>query len=181
MGKIKIISNIKKWAKNNRTEFIFLLAILAVGAFLRLYRIGEYMTFLGDEGRDVIVVRRLLVNFDPILVGPGTSIGNMYLGPIYYYMIAPFLWLFNYSPVGPSVMVALFSVATIFLTWFVAREWFGKLAAFVAALFFAVSPTTIIFSKSSWNPNIMPFFVQFFKSFDIARLADIFSCLERLT
>ena len=153
-----MINNIKKWIKKNKNDFIILVLILALGAFVRLYKIDGFMTFLGDEGRDAIIVRRLLVNFDPILIGPGTSIGNMYLGPLYYYLMAPFLLLFNFSPVGPSVMVALFAVATIFIVWYVARLWFGKAAGVVSALLYALSPVIIIYSRSSWNPNIMPFF-----------------------
>src|SRR3972149_11757908 len=117
MEKIALMINgrwlmVKKWIKENRREAAILALILLVGAYFRLYRIDEYMTFLGDEGRDALVVRRLLVNADPILVGPGTSIGNMYLGPIYYYLMAPALFLANFSPVGPSIMVALFGIAT---------------------------------------------------------------------
>lgn len=129
-----------------------------VGAFFRLYKITGYMTFLGDEGRDAIVVRRLLVNGDPILIGPGTSIGNMYLGPLYYYLIAPSLLLANFSPVGPSLFVAVVGIATIGLIYWIAREWYGKIGAWVAAGLYAISPTVIIFSRSSWNPNVMPFF-----------------------
>src|SRR3989304_8445921 len=151
-------SQITKWVKENRLEAFWLAVILLIGAFFRLYRIDEYMTFLGDEGRDAIIVRRLLVNFDPILIGPGTSIGNIYLGPLYYYLSAPFLFLANYSPVGPSVMVALFGIATIFLVWYLGRGWFGKSASLVASLLYALTPVIIIYSRSSWNPNIMPFF-----------------------
>lgn len=159
-----VLKNFKNWVKNNKVEFAILVAILAVGAFLRLYKIADYMTYLGDEGRDVIVVRRLLVYFDPILIGPGTSIGNMYLGPLYYYLIAPSLWLAGFSPVGPSVFVALIGVATVFLVWKIGREWFPSslklrgTSGLIAAFFYAISPTVIIFSRSSWNPNIMPFF-----------------------
>jgi 4-amino-4-deoxy-L-arabinose transferase-like glycosyltransferase len=152
------LQRIRLFIRHNKLEFFLLVVILAIGAFCRLYRISEYMTFLGDEGRDAIVVRRLLVNGDPILVGPGTSIGNMYLGPLYYYFIAPFLWLFQYSPVGPSVLIAIVGVLTIFLLWFASREWFGSTGALGASLLYALSPTIIIYSRSSWNPNIMPFF-----------------------
>lgn len=156
--KFLVFDKILKWIRENPREFVLLLVILVIGAFLRLYKISEYMTFLGDEGRDVIVVRRLLVNLDLILIGPGTSIGNMYLGPLYYYMMAPALFLASYSPVGPAIQIALLGVATIFFVWFVAREWFGRIAAFSASLLYAISPTVIIHSRSSWNPNIMPFF-----------------------
>lgn len=151
-------SRITKWIRKNPQEAVTLLVIIFLAAFLRLYKIDQYMTFLGDEGRDAIIVRRLLVEFDPILIGPGTSIGNMYLGPLYYYLIAPALFLANLSPVGPSVFVAIIGVITVFLVWYIARSWFGKIAGLSASLVYALSPTVIVYSTSSWNPNVMPFF-----------------------
>ncbi len=159
------ISAIKEWIKSHKLEFLILTLTLLLGAFLRLYRIDEYMTFLGDEGRDAIIVRRFLTQGDLMFVGPGTSIGNMYLGPLYYYMMAPALLLANFSPVGPAVMVALLNTITIFLVWYVARKWFPSqgraqinIPALTGAFLYAISTTVVIFSRSSWNPNIMPFF-----------------------
>jgi len=148
----------RNFFKNNKKELFILFAIVLLGAFLRLYRISEYMTFLGDEGRDAIIVRRFLTEGDIFLIGPGTSIGNMYLGPLYYYMMAPALFLSNYSPVGPAVQIALISLATVVLIWWTGREWFSGKAGLVAAFLYSISPTVIIYSRSSWNPNIMPFF-----------------------
>src|SRR3989338_5083451 len=89
----------------------FLAAILLLASFLRLYRLSDYMTFLGDEGRDVLVVKHLLEG-DLVGLGPTASVGGFFTGPIYYYFMAPFLWLFKLDPVGPAVMVALFGIAT---------------------------------------------------------------------
>ena len=99
-------------------EGLTLLSILIGASFLRLYRISDYMTFLGDEGRDAIVAREILQGHFTLL-GPRASAGDFFLGPIYYYMIAPFLFLTNYDPVGPAIMVALFGVGTVFLVYFV--------------------------------------------------------------
>lgn len=153
-----VLKNFKNWVKNNKVEFAILIAILLLASFLRLYKIAGYMTFLGDEGRDVMIVRRIFTELHPPLIGPGTSIGSMYLGPLYYYMMAPALLIANFSPVGPAVMIAVLGVITVFFVWYVGREWFGRFAATIAALFYAISPTVIIYSRSSWNPNIMPFF-----------------------
>ncbi len=152
------IQSLRNWCVAHKSEAFILALILFVAAFCRLYRIGDYLTFLGDEGRDVIIVRRFLTQGDIMLIGPGTSIGNMYLGPLYYYLMAPFLFIANYSPVGPAVGVALLGIFTVWFVWFVTRAWFGKTAAVVAALIYALSPTVIIYSRSSWNPNILPFF-----------------------
>lgn len=134
------------------------MAILIMAAFFRLYRISEYMNFLGDEGRDAIVWLRIIREGKFTLIGPMTSIGNMYLGPLYYYLMLPFFIIFGNSPVGPSVGVAVISILTTFLLWKTGRVWFNSRAGLVAAFFYAISPTVIQYSRSSWNPNVMPFF-----------------------
>lgn len=154
----KLVLNIKNWVKDNPVEFWVLLAILVIGAFCRFYKIDQYMTFLGDEGRDVIIVRKIFTELHPPLIGPGTSIGNMYLGPLYYYMMAIPLLIAGYSPIGPAVMIALLGIITIAFVWWVGRTWFDKKVGLIAAGLYAISPIVIIYSRSSWNPNIMPFF-----------------------
>jgi 4-amino-4-deoxy-L-arabinose transferase-like glycosyltransferase len=149
---------ITDFVRRNKKELIILGFILLVASFCRLCKISSYMTFLGDEGRDVIIVRRLLVEGHPPLIGPGTSIGNMYLGPLYYYMMAPALLLANFSPIGPAVMIAVLGIITVAFVWWVGRLWFDRKVGLIAAGLYAISPTIIYYSRSSWNPNIMPFF-----------------------
>lgn len=135
---------------------ILIIAILLLAAFLRLNRIADYMTFLGDEGRDVLIVKEILEgNFT--LLGPRSSAGDFYTGPIYYYMMAPFLWLFQLDPVGPAVMIALLGIATVFLIYLVGKKLFSEPVGIIAAATYAVSPLVINYSHSSWNPNPMPF------------------------
>ena len=82
---------IKKFAKSLfRLQNIPVLIILLLALYLRLYHISEYLTFLGDEGRDVLVVKHILGG-DLTLLGPTASVGGFFLGPIYYYFMAPFL------------------------------------------------------------------------------------------
>lgn len=124
---------------------------------MRLYMIDALMTFLGDEGRDVLVAKGILEgNFT--LLGPRSSAGDFFMGPAYYYMITPFLWLFHMDPVGPAIMVALFGVATVYLIYVVAKKFFDEKAALFAAALYAVSPLVLTYSHSSWNPNVLPFF-----------------------
>ncbi|MEX2013245.1 MAG: glycosyltransferase family 39 protein, partial [Candidatus Levyibacteriota bacterium] len=146
-----------KLSKLKSLDFIALLGIILLAAFLRLYRIQDYMTFLGDEGRDVLVVYNIL-HGDFTLLGPTASVGGFFLGPIYYYFMTPFLFLFNYNPVGPAIMVGFFSLATVYLIYRVGNEFFSKTAGIIAALLYSISPLVISYSRSSWNPNLMPFF-----------------------
>ena len=137
---------------------VSVVCILALGAFLRLWRISEYMTFLGDEGRDVLVVKQMIVDHKFTLLGPTSSVGGFFLGPVYYYFMLPFLWAWRLDPTGPAVMVAVFGIATIYVVYRLGRELFGTGAGIIAALLYAVSPLVIAYSRSSWNPNVVPFF-----------------------
>lgn len=146
------------WLRKNRIEVIFIVCLIVITAFLRLYRIDEYMTFLGDEGRDALVVKKILINYDFPLLGAPTSVGNMYNGPLYYYMMAASMAVWWMNPVAAAIMVALIGITTVGLVYYLARSWFGKVAAIVSATLYALSPVNIVYSRSSWNPNPAPFF-----------------------
>lgn len=148
---------IKSIISKFKSKNLLLILILVLAAFLRLYRIQDYMTFLGDEGRDVLVAYNIL-HGHLTLLGPTSSVGGFFLGPIYYYFMAPFLLLFNYNPVGPAVMVALFGIATVWLVYIVGKDFFNAKVGLMAALIYAISPLVIVYSRSSWNPNLLPFF-----------------------
>jgi 4-amino-4-deoxy-L-arabinose transferase-like glycosyltransferase len=150
MSFLKYISKEKKFR-------LLIIAVVLIAAFLRLYRISDYMTFLGDEGRDALVAYNIL-HGKLTLLGPTASVGGFFLGPVYYYLISPFLLLFNYNPVGPAVMVAIFGIATVWLVYKIGSEFFNPRVGMFAAILYAVSPLVIAHSRSSWNPNIMPFF-----------------------
>ncbi len=150
---------IEKINKHKLEVLVFALIIL-ITIFFRFYRLDEYMTFLGDEGRDALVVKKILVDKDYPLLGPPTSVGNMYLGPLYYYMMSVPMAIFWLDPVGAAGMVALIGSLTVVLIYYLSRSWFGFLPAILASLTYSISPVNIIYSKSSWNPNPEPFFAS---------------------
>ena len=138
-------------------ELFSLSIIISVGSFLRLYRIPETLQFLGDQGRDAIVVKEILQG-DFTLLGPVTSVGNMYLGPFYYYFMAPFSALTYPNPIGPAYGVALMGILTIVLVYYFVRKIFDRNTAIVSALVYAAMNQAVFFSRFSWNPNIAPIF-----------------------
>jgi 4-amino-4-deoxy-L-arabinose transferase-like glycosyltransferase len=60
------------------------------------------------------------------------------------------------SPVGPAYAIAVLGIITVFLTYHLGKELVGKYAALVAAGLMAVSSTTALYSRFSWNPNPAP-------------------------
>lgn len=161
------IRAINRW---DRTVWI-LLALTAIGGFLRFYKVSETVMFLGDQGRDAIVVSRMFTHFDPVFIGPVMSVGNLYIGPGYYYFMLPFLWLSYPSPMGPVYAVALVGTLTIPLIYLVGSRLLGKRAGVLAAALLAVSSSAITLSRFSWNPNLTPFvgLVWFYCLYQAAR------------
>lgn len=147
-----------KLIKKHWLEILIIVFILLLAAFLRFYKLSEYMTFLGDEGRDVLIIKKLLQEGDIPFIGPPSSVGNISLGPLYYYMMAVPMGIFKLNPVAAAGQVALIGVVTVGLVYYLGRIWFGKVAGAISALLYTISPVTIIYSRSSWNPNPAPFF-----------------------
>lgn len=139
-------------------EIVTLTIVLLIAIFFRFWQIRDYVVFLGDEGRDMIVMRNMIENKRPTFLGPTASVGGFYLGPIYYWMAAPFLFLWRFDPVGPAYLVAAIGVATVFLLYKFLKESVGFWPAVIASSLYAVAPLILRYSRSSWNPNPLPFF-----------------------
>lgn len=164
-GSLKVIISsyldlLKLWwkLKDSKILFLCLVAVISLAVFLRAYKLSEYMTFLGDEGRDVIVIKKILTEGNLPFIGPPTSVGNIYLGPFYYYMMIIPLAIFWLNPVAAAGMNVLIGTATVVLIYYLGKIWFGRGGALIAAYLYAISPVTITYSRSSWNPNPAPFF-----------------------
>lgn len=133
---------------------ILVLTILA--AWLRLYRLGPSLQFLGDQGRDALVMHRLLTSGDLPFIGPITSVGGFYLGPLYYYLMAPWLWLARFNPVGPAVATAILGALTVPVLYWVGKKLFSHRVGLWAAGLYALAYIPISETRSAWNPNPMP-------------------------
>src|SRR3989338_9574113 len=120
-----------------------LITIVLVGIFLRFYKLEGFVTFLGDQGRDAIVVKRILTLEHFPAIGAPTSIGQVYLGPFYYYFIAPWLLLFNFNPIGPAVGVAILSSIFILVNYIVVKKLINEKTAYLSTIFLALSSTLV--------------------------------------
>jgi 4-amino-4-deoxy-L-arabinose transferase-like glycosyltransferase len=113
---------------------------------------------LGDQGRDAIIIKRILTGEHFPAIGPPTSVGQVYLGPFYYYFIAPWLLLSNFNPIGLAVGVAFFSSLYLLINYLIVKELFDKKIALISTILLSFSSVLIDFSRFSWNPNLLPLF-----------------------
>ncbi len=145
---------IKDILSKNKLPILTMLAAIV----LRFYKIGPFTIFLSDQGRDAVIVKRIVTLEHLPAIGPPTSIGHVFLGPFYYYLIAPFLWLARLNPIGMSVGMAILSVVGLFACYLIARKEYNKKIADLFLIFSSFSFISIDYSRFSWNPNPLPFF-----------------------
>ncbi len=151
--------------KNKNLYLLILLAITCLAFFLRFYRLRDYIIFLGDQGRDVWVVKKMVLDGKFTLLGPVASVGGFYLGPLYYYLITPFLILAGFDPIGPAIFIAGLGVITVAVIFLFVKSQFSLGVSVISAFLYAISPILIESNRFSWNPNAVPFFSVLFYIF----------------
>ena len=147
-----------RWVLKLSPARVFVSFLILIAAFFYFYNLENNIQFLADQGRDALIVSRIFTHLDPVFIGPVTSVGNLYLGPFYYYFMLPFLWLSFPSPLGPAYGVGLVGLMTVFLIYTLGEKMFGRRAAVIATVLYVFAPIVVIHSRFSWNPNIAPFF-----------------------
>jgi hypothetical protein len=137
-------------------KYSLVILLVVAAAFLRLYNFEPSLMFQGDQGRDAMIVADIFRKSDLAFIGPVTSVGNMYLGPLYYYFMLPFLMATYPSPVGPAYGVALLSIITTVLMFVLGKQMVGSRAAYLASFLYSFSAIAVMYSRFSWNPNPAP-------------------------
>ncbi len=144
-------------------ENLFLAVLIILAAAVRFYDLNKLAFFTYDQARDALYIKRILVDHKLRLIGTQSSIPGLYTGPLYYYLVAPFLAIFALNPIGLDVGTAFFSTLAVALLYYLAKNLSGsKLAGFLAATLFAFQPQIVAQSRFAWNPNPMPLFTLIF-------------------
>jgi len=145
---------IGKWFRKNG----LILIIILCAAFLRLYRLSDFAMFLADQGRDALIIRGIATLEHFPAIGPPSSIGMVYLGPFFYYLVAPFLLLTGLHPIGLALGSAVLMIAGIIIAYIVIKRELGYGTALIFLILAAFSFQNIEASRFSWNPNLLPVF-----------------------
>lgn len=138
-----------------------LIIILAIGLFLRIYQYRERFYYAHDNDLAAWIVRDIIVDHHPRLIGQLTSAPGVFIGPYFYYALIPFFLLTHLSPIGIVGYSWLIGTGTILSAYYVFSRLHGEKTGIFAALLFGLSynivntereivPTTAIFLWSIW-------------------------------
>jgi 4-amino-4-deoxy-L-arabinose transferase-like glycosyltransferase len=140
--------------KKHQLIYFALTLVLLGAAFVRLYRLGSLLNFYYDQGRDALVIWRLWHEGKLFLIGPITGLKGIFLGPFYYYLIAPFYLVGHGNPLYPALFLSLLSIAAVFIVYVLSKEMHSRAVGLIAATISAFSFD--IFRASRWLANPTP-------------------------
>ena len=136
----------------------FLLLILFIGIFLRLYRLEDLMLFIGDQGWFYLQARDMLFTGNIPLVGITSSHVWLHQGPFWTYILSFLMGIFGFNPVVGSYFTVLMGVATVWLVYFMGSKIFSENIGLIASFLYATSPLIVIHSRMSYHTSLIPFF-----------------------
>ncbi len=141
-----------------KIRLLFIILLVGISLFLRLYRVTDFTEFLGDQGSAGIVIYDHFKAGTLPLVGPEASTGQR-PGPFYYYLIAlPFI-LSGFNPVVPAIWMGFIGVGSVLLLLYLSTKLFGFWIGYSVAFLYAVSSQIVSSSRNLWNPTPIPFLI----------------------
>lgn len=126
--------------------------------FFRLFRVNDLLGFYYDQGRDALRIQDILTLRNLPAIGPETGISGLFLGPFWYYLLAPFYFLGQGNPVLPAGFVSLLEAGTVFLVYWFGKEFYDRQVGLLAAFFWAFSYQLVRLTRWFNNPSPAPFF-----------------------
>lgn len=149
---------IKKEATKHKIDYLFLLTLLLAGAVIRLDGVssGDF-PFLFDNGRDLLAVKKIVVERKFTLLGPFSGLQGVFQSPLWYYLLAiPFI-LGGGDPRAIMVFMVFLGLLGILLAYFLGRKLFGRRFALVLALLLTFAPSAVFLSRIAWPPYPIPY------------------------
>ncbi len=131
-----------------------------------MFNLSSLTEFLGDQGRTSMILQTWLSGGSMPLIGPTTLTGQ-YLGPAFYFLLAPFYALGGFTPQGAVFGMVCFGIASIYLAYVVVKLVYGVVPARCVSFLLAISPAMVRADRIIWEPNLVPFFGLFFAYFAI--------------
>lgn len=131
--------------------------IIFLNIFLRFYELDKRLIFSWDQISNAWVMKTMFVDHKYPLIGmvaKGDS--GFYIGPAYYYLLAPFYWIFNLDPIAGGVFAGVVSILTLLILLWASEKIFGLHIAVLTSFLYTVSDRAIRFDRLAWPVNLLP-------------------------
>lgn len=116
-----------------------LLIVISLAVFTRSYQFAERFLFTHDNDLASWIVKDMVFDGHPRLVGQLTSAPGIFIGPLFYYSIVPFYMATGWDPIGSVWSSVIIGSIAVFSVYYVFYKMFGRAPAAVGSFLYAVS------------------------------------------
>lgn len=141
------------WTKIKNNWLV--IVTIFVAFYLRTFRLYENLFFGWEQGRDFLKYGEILSG-DIVLVGPKTDIAGIFHGALSYYLYLPLYILLRGSPYLVLLTLILLNVLSIYLLYKLTEKIFNPRIAYLASVFYALSYSSVIYSRWLIHTNLVP-------------------------
>lgn len=153
MRKIK-----KYWKIGAKNKLlIIVLVIFILELFLRFYQIDQRSPFGYDQVDNAWAAKNIIVDHSFPLVGfvaKGNS--GIYIGPLYYYLIAIVYLIFDLNPISSGIFAGITSIFTFWSIFYVVKKLFSWKIAIIAVFINTIAFNAIMFDVIQTPVNFIP-------------------------
>lgn len=130
--------------------------ILALGLLIRFWNFPSWYGFDYDQEINAWIAKTIVIDHKPVLIGPETSVGGMYVGPYFNYVIALFFALGHMDPGFTVILNILLAAITMTVFYLIGKKIFGQKAAVIGLIIYAFSYMIGGYDRALWNPTPIP-------------------------
>ena len=149
-----------------------LVGSLILGTFLRFYRLSENLVFHGELGHNYLAIKNFVAEGSVPLIGPPTSHPWLAFGPLYYWLMAPLLFLGRFDPTTGALFMALISVVALVAMYWVGEKLFDRRVAILSTYLMAISPAWVSLARESRFYSLVALLFFLFLFFLVRALED---------
>ena len=128
---------------------IILGMILVIGLIMRVYNFEKSFTFAHDQDLYSWIAKDIVVNKHLRTVGQITSVDGVFIGPLYYYIMAFSYLLFGMNPISAIVPLTIIGLLTIISFYIFGKKYFSERVGLIMAFIYAVSYGAASYDKWS--------------------------------
>ena len=161
--------------KSLKISYLYLPAILLLALLLRVLFLGTIPNgFFTDEASNAYDAYSILHTsrdqYGEFLPWYFKS-ANDYREGLYMYLMVPFIKIFGLTPFGARITSAIIGTITVLVVYYLAKEIFNQKVGLLSALFLAILPWHVHFSRITFRAILVPclfclsllFFIKSFK------------------
>lgn len=147
----------KKFRNKLNKELILFSVLFGIYIFAHFYELEQRLVFGYDQTNNAWMMKDMIIgHYWPLvgMVAKGNS--GFFIGPLFYYLLAPFYILFNLNPLAAGIFAGVASCATFAVFYYTVRQMLSPVAAVIAGIIYIFSINILSFDRISWPVSLIP-------------------------